>query len=85
MKIARALPVLALGLWTLLSQAEDLEPLDADFLEYLASLEDEDGDWTEVANDPPAPAADKCTASGAGECGQDGQKEDAAQAAAKKR
>jgi len=85
MNIARTLPALALGLWTLLSQAEDLEPLDADFLEYLASLEDEDGDWTEVADDPPPKASGPCTASGTGECGQDGKKEDAAQAAAKKR
>ncbi len=29
--------------------AEEAEPLDADFLEYLANLEGDDDDWTLVA------------------------------------
>lgn len=31
-----------------LHAAEDIEPLDADFLDYLANMEDEEDDWTLV-------------------------------------
>jgi hypothetical protein len=82
MKIAHALPALLLGLWTLVGRAEDIEPLDADFLEYLAALEGADGDWTEVSDEPP-PAPD-CKAADERKCAKDDE-EDAAQAAAKKR
>jgi hypothetical protein len=79
MKIARALMVLALGLWALACPAEDIEPLEADFLEYLAALESEDGDWTEVADEPPEAA--KCEASAKRDC----ETEETAQPAAKQR
>ena len=46
--------------WMLLSavtQATDeIEPLDGDFLEYLANMEDEDDDWT-LLEDAPRKAA----------------------------
>jgi hypothetical protein len=80
MSVARALPLLALGFATLLCRAEDVEPLDPEFLLYLASLESEDGDWTEIADEEPAPeckpADRKCTTS---------DEEDAAPFAAKQR
>ena len=55
MSVARALSLLALGFATLQCRAEDVEPLDPEFLLYLGSLESEDGDWTEVADEEPAP------------------------------
>jgi hypothetical protein len=36
--------------------AEEVEQLDADFLEYLAHLEGDDDDWTLVAQAEEAPA-----------------------------
>ena len=81
MRIARRWPALLLGLFALASRAEDIEPLDADFLEYLASLESEDGDWTDVADEPP-PQPSKCEASKQSDCEK---KEEAADAAAKQR
>jgi hypothetical protein len=82
MSAARALPLLVLGLVTLLCRAEDVEPLDADFLLYLASLESEDGDWTELADEETAPKECKPTADG--KCPKADQ-EDAAPPAAKER
>lgn len=44
---------LSMGVLALLSvtthAAEDTEPLDAEFLEYLGTLEGDDDDWTLVA------------------------------------
>ncbi|WP_129776246.1 hypothetical protein [Peristeroidobacter soli] len=37
--------------------ADEIEPLDADFLEYLANMEDEDDDWT-LLEDAPRKTAD---------------------------
>jgi hypothetical protein len=36
--------------------ADEIEPLDGDFLEYLANMEDEDDDWT-LLEDAPRKAA----------------------------
>lgn len=48
--------VLLLVGWMLLGAstqaADEIEPLDADFLEYLANMEDEDDDWTLLAEAP---------------------------------
>ncbi|MFC4310573.1 hypothetical protein ACFPN2_15890 [Steroidobacter flavus] len=35
--------------------ADEIEPLDADFLEYLANMEDEDDDWTLLEDAPRKP------------------------------
>lgn len=32
--------------------ADEIEPLDGDFLEYLANMEDEDDDWTLLESTP---------------------------------
>jgi hypothetical protein len=37
--------------------ADEIEPLDGDFLEYLANMEDEDDDWT-LLEEPPRKTAD---------------------------
>jgi metallophosphoesterase superfamily enzyme len=44
---------------TALHAADDIEPLDADFLEYLANMEDEQDNWTliEGAHDKSKPAS----------------------------
>lgn len=58
----------ALGLLLTLTQpllaADEIEPLDADFLEYLANMEREDDDWTLLADaeDRQQAAADKAAA-----------------------
>jgi hypothetical protein len=53
--------VLLLVGWMLLGAvtqaADEIEPLDGDFLEYLANMEDEDDDWT-LLEDAPAKTAD---------------------------
>jgi hypothetical protein len=36
--------------------ADEVEPLDGDFLEYLANMEDEDDDWTLLEDAPRKPA-----------------------------
>jgi len=43
-----------------LQAAEEIEPLDADFLEYLANMEDEEDNWTliEEARGKPAAASE---------------------------
>ena len=85
MKLSHALPVLAATLWVLVARAEDLEPLDAEFLEYLAALEGDDGDWTELADEKPP--VRKCeasaTATARSNCESD-DTEDAARDAAKR-
>lgn len=52
--------VLFLVAWMLLGAvtqaADEIEPLDADFLEYLANMEDEDDDWTLLEDSPRKPA-----------------------------
>jgi hypothetical protein len=82
MSVARALPLLVLGFATLLCRAEEVEPLDADFLLYLASLESEDGDWTELADEEPAPK--ECKPAAGRKC-PSADEEDAVQPAAKQR
>jgi hypothetical protein len=49
--------VLLLLLSAAVESAEESEPLDAEFLEYLAQLEGDDDDWTLVvaAEESPAP------------------------------
>ena len=46
--------------WMLLSavtqSSDEIEPLDGDFLEYLANMEDEDDDWTLLEDAPRKPA-----------------------------
>jgi hypothetical protein len=48
--------VLLLVGWMLLGAitqaADEIEPLDGDFLEYLANMEDEDDDWTLLEEAP---------------------------------
>lgn len=48
--------VLLLVSWMLLAAmtqaADEIEPLDGDFLEYLANMEDEDDDWTLLEEAP---------------------------------
>jgi len=48
--------VLLLVSWMLLGAvtqaADEIEPLDGDFLEYLANMEDEDDDWTLLEEAP---------------------------------
>jgi hypothetical protein len=41
---------LLLTLTQALPAADEIEPLDADFLEYLANMEREDDDWTLLAD-----------------------------------
>jgi hypothetical protein len=52
--------VLFLVGWMLLGAvtqaADEIEPLDGDFLEYLANMEDEDDDWTLLEGAPRNPA-----------------------------
>ena len=47
-----------------LHAADEIEPLDADFLEYLANMEREDDDWTLLADaeDRQRTSADKAAA-----------------------
>ena len=86
MSVARALPLLVLSLVTVLCRAEELQPLDAEFLEYLASLESDDGDWTDVADEPAATPPCKADAKeDDGKCRKADELEDAAHTAAKKR
>jgi hypothetical protein len=42
--------------WTATQAADEIEPLDADFLEYLASMESDDDNWTllDQSDHPPA-------------------------------
>lgn len=55
----RALLLLVWMLLGALTQAADeIEPLEADFLEYLANMEDEDDDWT-LLEEAPRQAADE--------------------------
>ena len=51
----RITPITILSMWLAASSAsaDEIEPLDGAFLEYLANLEADDGDWTLVA--PPEP------------------------------
>ena len=55
--------VLVLVSWMLLGAltqaADEIEPLDGDFLEYLANMEDEDDDWTLLEEAPRKAADDK--------------------------
>ena len=52
--------VLFLVAWMLLGAvtraADEIEPLEGDFLEYLANMEDEDDDWTLLEGAPHKPA-----------------------------
>lgn len=49
----RALLVVGWMLLGAVTQAADeIEPLDGDFLEYLANMEDEDDDWTLLEEAP---------------------------------
>lgn len=59
-----ALLGLLLTLTQALPAAEEIEPLDADFLDYLANMEREDDDWTLLADaeDRPPAATDKAAA-----------------------
>lgn len=46
-------------LGALTQAADEIEPLEGDFLEYLANMEDEDDDWTLLEDAPRKAASDE--------------------------
>jgi hypothetical protein len=60
MRLLIALPLLCLSCLPCRAGTEEVEPLDADFLEYLAAFGSDGEDWVLFADDEPVePAAGK--------------------------